>query len=73
MRRMWVFWLVMALPGTAFGACSNPVGQAGHVFYNTSYNVLQYCNGTHWMNAGAVVAGAAQTGCSSQSISFVPR
>jgi hypothetical protein len=40
----------------AFAACSSPAGVAGDIIYNGTYNVLQYCNSTNWVNAGALGA-----------------
>ncbi len=37
----------------AVAACSNPAGDASDQFYNTTFNVMQYCNGTDWVNMGA--------------------
>lgn len=46
----------------AFAACSTPTGTAGDIIYNSTYNVLQYCNGTNWINAGSLNAsGGAMT------------
>lgn len=45
--------LIAVLPATLEAACSDPSGGAGDQFYNTSYNVMQYCNGTDWINMGA--------------------
>ena len=39
-------------PRSAF-ACSTPSGIAGDIIYNGTYNVLQFCNGTTWINAGS--------------------
>lgn len=38
---------------SANAACNTPVGVAGDVIYNKSQGVLQYCNNTNWIAAGA--------------------
>lgn len=45
--------LAVLLPGFAHAACTNPPGDAGSQIYNTTYNIMQYCNGTTWKNMGA--------------------
>ena len=55
--------LMTAMIGTAVAACTNPAGEAGHVIFNTTVKTMQYCNGADWINAGAVIANAPQTGC----------
>jgi hypothetical protein len=57
------FVVVAALaPRPVFAACSTPSGVAGDIIYNGTYNVLQYCNGTSWINAGSLNAsGGALT------------
>lgn len=51
------------MAGSAFAACTNPAGDAGHVIFNTTVKTMQYCNGSNWINAGAVIPNAPQTGC----------
>jgi|GEM_PF-3325831 len=34
---------------TSYAACGSPDGAAGDQVYNSSYNVMQYCNGSQWM------------------------
>ncbi|WP_435640813.1 hypothetical protein [Micavibrio aeruginosavorus] len=55
--RVYTFW--------PDGGCSNPDGVAGDVTYNTTHNVLQYCDGIGWYAAGA--AGNGGGGCSAPS------
>ena len=43
----------MFAAGSAHAACSSPPGTAGDQFYNTSYNQMQFCNGTAWVNMGS--------------------
>lgn len=57
-------WLcVLAFAPAAWAACTVPAANAGDVIFNTTYKVMQYCNGTDWINAGAVMPSAPQTGC----------
>jgi len=41
----------------AWADCSNPSGVAGHQMYNSTYNVMQYCNGTRWIAMSAETSG----------------
>lgn len=43
----------MLAAGSAFAACTSPNGTAGDQFYNTTYNQMQFCNGTSWVNMGS--------------------
>lgn len=55
--------LMTAMIGTAAATCASPAGEAGSIIFNTTVKTMQYCNGTDWINAGAVIANAPQTGC----------
>jgi hypothetical protein len=49
------------------GTCSNPAGNEADIKYNGDYHVLQFCNGTSWVNAGFIaspdtIAAAGQFG-----------
>lgn len=60
-----LFTLVFFIPAPAHAACTNPAGVAGEEIYNSSRNILQYCNGENWVamvcnNEG----GAAPAPCS---------
>src|ERR1700683_4748150 len=50
--------LAALVPRPAFAACSTPSGIAGDIIYNGTYSVLQYCNGTNWINAGSAGANS---------------
>jgi hypothetical protein len=51
---LFVAFAFVALFGSpAFAACSTPTGSAGDQYYNTDHNVMQYCNGTNWVNMGS--------------------
>lgn len=49
--------LLAALSPAAHAACSSPTGAAGDQIYNSTHNVMQYCNGTNWIAMGADGAG----------------
>ena len=34
--------------------CANPYGMEGDVVYNTTHNVLQFCDGARWLGIGKV-------------------
>ncbi|MBN8800089.1 MAG: hypothetical protein J0H05_00235 [Stenotrophomonas acidaminiphila] len=55
--------LMLLASGAAMAACSNPAGKAGNIIFSDAAKAMQYCNGTDWINAGAVIADAPQTGC----------
>jgi hypothetical protein len=68
-------FLVFASP-QAYAACSGPPsGNEGDIIYNSSYHLMQYCNGTAWINMGAsanfgtLTTGALCTATSSTQIS----
>ena len=48
--------------GTAHAQCTLPNGTAGEQFYNTTHNVMQYCDGTKWVSMGG--GGGAGFGAS---------
>ncbi len=43
----------------ATAACTGPAGGAGEQFFNTTYSMMQFCNGTNWVNMGANVTAAS--------------
>jgi hypothetical protein len=45
--------LMLAMPAMASAACTNPGYPEGAQYYNSTYHVMQYCDGTHWVNMGA--------------------
>ena len=51
------------IPLASYAACTNPSASAGSIIFNSTYKVMQYCNGSNWINTGAVIPNAAQTGC----------
>jgi hypothetical protein len=63
MRFFFLFsFLLFVFTGPAFAACSTPAGVEGDQFYNTTYSVMQFCNGTNWVNMGAMGGGADNLG-----------
>ncbi len=51
----------LLLPATTFADCSVPSGIAGDIIYNSTYNVVQFCNGTQWVNTASTVASQIGT------------
>ena len=43
----------LSFPSRAIAACANPAGIESQVMYNATHHVLQFCNGTNWINASA--------------------
>jgi hypothetical protein len=58
------FFLVVVLiaPLPARADCTTPAGVAGKIIFNTTYNVMQYCNGTNWINMGGVASSSTAAG-----------
>lgn len=57
MRRILALAVVTAglAAGQAHAACSGPAGQAGDQIYDSSRNIMAYCNGSIWTSmAGGV-------------------
>jgi hypothetical protein len=54
--------LIWAAPGLAHADCTGPAGVAGQIIYNTTFNVMQYCNGTNWINMGGVASNVTAAG-----------
>jgi hypothetical protein len=52
----------LLVPSAAFAACSTPAGAAGDQIYNSTYNVMQFCNGTNWVNMGGVSSSSVAAG-----------
>ncbi|MCI5059487.1 MAG: hypothetical protein MRY79_00280 [Alphaproteobacteria bacterium] len=42
--------LLAFLPVSAKAACTNPAGTEGQQMYNTTYKVMQFCDGTNWVS-----------------------
>lgn len=56
-----LFALVLA-PLASFAACSDPSGNEGEVIYNSTAKMLQFCNGTVWVNAAGIAPGSGGGG-----------
>jgi hypothetical protein len=56
-----LFALVLA-PFASFAACSDPSGNEGEVIYNSTAKMLQFCNGTVWVNAAGIAPGSGGGG-----------
>lgn len=57
------FMAVLAMcalgPSLAHAACASPTGDEGTQVYNSTFKVMQFCNGTNWISmAGTNVSGA---------------
>ncbi len=54
-----IFLGLVSFSGLALADCSNPTGSAGRQMYNTTFNVMQFCDGTLWqsMKGGGTLAG----------------
>ena len=50
------------LPRAAFADCANPVGQEGNLIYNATIKMLQFCDGTNWINTAGVGGGGGGGG-----------
>jgi hypothetical protein len=64
-RRLLPVLLLCALalaPAYAQANCSGPTGIAGTIIFNTTFNVMQYCDGTNWINMGGVASNTAAAG-----------
>ena len=42
------------LPNISLADCSNPTATESKVMYNSTYHILQFCNGTDWVATGGV-------------------
>lgn len=51
-------FLLIGVPAAEAADCTNPVKAEGTIIYNTTHRVMQYCNGTDWVNMGAAVVNA---------------
>jgi hypothetical protein len=47
------FAVALPIAAKSFAACTLPPGTAGDIIYNSTYSVMQYCNGTEWVNMGS--------------------
>jgi hypothetical protein len=61
--------LLFCFPHPAYAtSCASPAGVEGQIMYNSTYNVMQYCNNLGaWIAMGSKAAGAGGAGCSSPS------
>jgi len=56
---MAAFCAVLFCP-SAWAACSSPSGTTGKFIYNSDYHVIQYCDGTNWIETGrSLVSGTS--------------
>jgi len=62
-RLISLFVLAMMFSAPVMAACTLPEGEAGSIIFSTTAKAMQYCNDTDWVNTGAVIPDAPQTGC----------
>lgn len=53
---VFAFALLCAPPAFAAACSGSPPGNEGDMMYNLTYHVMQYCNGTSWINVGSTSA-----------------
>ena len=47
-----------------YAACTNPTAaDGGTIFYNTTVNAIQFCDGNNWVNTGLIRPDATGTAC----------
>lgn len=51
-----LIWVISTVP--AHAACNSPPGGAGDQIYNSTHNVMQYCNGNLWIAMGSGGGGS---------------
>lgn len=47
-----IFLACLFIASSAAAQCLNPSGEAGTQIYNSTHNVMQYCNGSTWIGMG---------------------
>lgn len=50
-------------PTESNAACASPTANAGEMIYNSTENVMQFCNNTDWVNMGMYNSAAGTAGC----------
>ena len=71
LRLLYAFAVIAAVTGShgvAYAQCTVPPGNAGEQFYNTTHSVMQYCNGSDWVNMGAIGGGGGGSGAGAPMI-----
>lgn len=58
---------VLFVAPSAHAACTNPAGNAGAIFYNTTQKIFEYCDNTNWKRMN-VTPGAGSGGCTSPTL-----
>lgn len=58
-RSLFVFSVLLGIAASqaAYAACTNPAGITGEIIFNSTVNMLQFCNGTNWINAAGTSTG----------------
>jgi hypothetical protein len=53
---------MLLLPQTLRADCATPTGIAGEIIFNSTHSVMQYCNGSDWVNMGGVASSVTAAG-----------
>lgn len=52
MKYILLLFAALTIPLSAHAACEDPDGEAGFQVYNSTHNVMQYCDGDKWIGMG---------------------
>jgi Chaperone of endosialidase len=52
---------LLIAPQPGFAACSSPAGTEGEIAYNSSYHVMQFCDGSAWISMAAAATYLSET------------
>ena len=55
---------MFSFASASYAACANPAGIAGDQMYNSTHNVMQFCDGTNWYS----MKGAMNLSCSAGEV-----
>jgi hypothetical protein len=58
-----IFGFIFGVVPSVYAACTNPVADAASIFYNTTVNTVQFCDGTDWVNTALKNPTASGTSC----------
>lgn len=54
-----LFALLLFNVAPAFADCTSPAGPEGYIVYNTTYKMMQFCNGTDWIAVAGFGGGGS--------------
>lgn len=60
--------IIILFPAAAYAACLVPNGNEGDLVYNSTYKVVQFCNGTQWVSTGGSTDTLATLSCANGEI-----